>query len=110
MPDTLLDSLTLEIPGPGAARRDALSGWEEFLDLALAGELLLSMLLAVLLAASLAYHPRIRGKVSSLRDLDQPKAFLLYALVGSMVAQLVRTWPQMAFVIFGIGGLPRITA
>jgi hypothetical protein len=62
---------------------------------------------ALALSATIAYHPTTRRRMSSLEHYEQPKAFLLYAMVSAMVALIVKVQPAMAFVIFGIGGLLR---
>ncbi len=66
-----------------------------------------SMLMAVALAALIAYHPRSYGKAATLEEVEQPKIFLMYALVGAVVAQTVKAFPDMALVVFAIGGLFR---
>lgn len=98
-------------PGGGA---DLGKGWEGFTQgwLALGDwkfllKLLAALVVAVGLAASIAYHPKSAEKVSNLEQLDQPHTFLMYAVVGVIVANLVVAMPAMAFVVFGIGGLLR---
>lgn len=65
------------------------------------------LVFAMVLAAAIAYHPQTRRKVASLEEYQQPKTYILYALVGALVAQLVNVRPEMALVVFGIGGLLR---
>ena len=64
-------------------------------------------LLAAVLGAVIAYHPRTRAKASTLAELEQPKTFIMYALVGAVTAKIVEANSAMAFVVFGIGGLMR---
>jgi hypothetical protein len=84
-----------------------LEGWSSFahgwqlLDMAIV------LLLALALGAVIAYHPATRRRVSSLEHFEQPKTFLMYAMVAAVVALIVKVQPAMAFVIFGIGGLLR---
>jgi hypothetical protein len=86
---------------------DVWVGWAAFLD----GWRLLDMLVVFLLAAALgaviAYHPRTRAKASTLPELEQPKTFIMYALVGAVIAKIVEANSAMALVVFGIGGLMR---
>jgi hypothetical protein len=82
-------------------------GWSQFADGWLIVDMVLVMLFALLLGAVIAYHPATRRRVSSLEHFEQPKTFLMYAVVASVVALIVTVQPAMAFVIFGIGGLLR---
>ncbi len=80
---------------------------EQFTQLDLYAETLLVLLVAVVLAAVLAYHPSTRRKVTTRAELDQPKTMVLYGLVGALVGHVVLINEMMALVIFGIGGLLR---
>jgi hypothetical protein len=86
---------------------DVWVGWSAFLD----GWRLLDMAIVFSLAAALgaviAYHPRTRAKASTLPELEQPKTFIMYALVGAVIAKIVEANSAMALVVFGIGGLMR---
>ena len=68
-------------------------------------EVLLALVTSTVLAAAIAYHPRTFGNASSLEEIDRPKTLIQYGVVGSVVAEIVRAFPEMSFVIFGIGGL-----
>jgi hypothetical protein len=65
------------------------------------------LVIAVALGAAIAYHPLARGKVGSIEEFEQPKTFLMYAMVGAVIAQAVIVEEMMALVVFGIGGLLR---
>ena len=89
-------------------------GWSAFREWKFLLRLLTGLIVAVGLAASIAYHPKSVGKVANLEQkvanleqLEQPHTFLMYAVVGVIVANLVVVMPEMAFVVFGIGGLLR---
>ncbi len=69
--------------------------------------LLVAFALATVLSAVIAYHPRSYGKARSLSDVESPKTYIMYALVGAVCGQIVFIEPKMAFLIFGIGGLMR---
>jgi hypothetical protein len=84
-----------------------LDGWRGFSDGWLLLDMSVVLLLALALGAVIAYHPTSRRKATSLEQLDQPKTFLMYAMVAAVSAQIVEIQPAMAFVIFGIGGLMR---
>ena len=95
---------------PSTAPDDAALGvgWEAFTDFAFIGQMLLILLVTLVLAGLLAYHPATRRSSSgSLDALDAPRTFLVYALVGAIITIIVKTMPSMALVVFGIGGLLR---
>jgi len=81
--------------------------WRAFLDGWRLLDMLIVFTLAAVLGAAIAYHPRTRKKASTLPELDQPKTFIMYALVGAVIAKIVEANSAMAFVVFGIGGLMR---
>ena len=82
-------------------------GWEAFMDLAFITEMMLVLAMAVALAAVIAYHPVIRRKATTVAELEQPKTFIMYSMVGAIITIIVKTMPEMALVVFGIGGLLR---
>jgi len=82
-------------------------GWSTFAHGWLLLDMFIVLLFALLLGAIIAYHPATRRRVSSLEHFEQPKTFLMYAVVAAVVALIVKVEPAMAFVIFGIGGLLR---
>jgi len=86
---------------------DLLQGWDAFLDGWRLLDMAIVFLLAAFLGAVIAYHPRTRAKASTLTELEQPKTFIMYALVGAVTAKIVEANSAMAFVVFGIGGLMR---
>jgi hypothetical protein len=96
---------------PREARRfapeDVIRGWEGFGDVWLMADMAMVLLMAVLLGAVIAYHPTTRSKASTLEELEQPKTFIMYAMVGAVIGVVVAIYPVMGPVIFGIGGLLR---
>jgi hypothetical protein len=86
---------------------DLVRPWRGFTDLWLMADMAMVLGLAVLLGAVIAYHPSSRGKASSLDELEQPKTFIMYAMVGAVIGVVVSIYPVMGPVIFGIGGLLR---
>jgi hypothetical protein len=81
--------------------------WTTFLDVWRVLDMFQVFLLSAVLGAIIAYHPRTREKASTLPELEQPKTFILYALVGALIALIVQAHASMALVVFGIGGLMR---
>lgn len=90
-----------------ASPTGSFEGYAALLDGRQVLDILVVLLLAAGLGAIIAYHPRTRAKASTLTELEQPKTFLLYALVGAITARIVEANPNMALVVFGIGGLMR---
>ena len=66
----------------------------------------LNLLLAVVCAWVIAWHPR-SSRLASLSDLEGRKTLLILGMVGAIVAELSGTSQTLAFVIFGIGALMR---
>lgn len=98
----------LETGTDAAATVDtAAIGWKALRDVEFLLNTSLMLTTAVLLAAAIAYHPVTRGRASTLEEIEQPKTFIIYAMVGAIVAVIVKVAPSMALVIFGIGGLMR---
>jgi hypothetical protein len=86
---------------------DLVRPWRGFTDLWLMADMAVVLAVAVLLGAVIAYHPASRSKASSLEELEQPKTFMMYAMVGAVIGVVVSIYPVMGPVIFGIGGLLR---
>jgi len=103
-PRALLDAASERVSVTEASLLDA---WHRVANGWLLLQMLMVLLLAVGLAALIAYHPTSRRRISSLEHLDQPKTILMYGVVAAVVAVIVEVQPAMAFVIFGIGGLLR---
>jgi hypothetical protein len=86
---------------------DLVKPWRSFADVWLMADMAMLLALAVLLGAVIAYHPTSRRKAASLEELEQPKTFIMYAMVGAVIGVVVSIYPVMGPVIFGIGGLLR---
>ncbi len=84
-----------------------LEGWSNFGNGWLLLDMVVVLLVALLMGAIIAYHPATRRRLYTLEHFEQPKTLLLYAMVSAIVALIVEVQPNMAFVIFGIGGLLR---
>ena len=86
---------------------DVLRGWDRFADVWFMLDMAVVLVLSVVLGGIIAYHPLARSKATSLAELEQPKTFLMYAMVGAMLGIIVPHYPVMGMVIFGIGSLLR---
>lgn len=84
-----------------------LASWGGFADARLMFRLVVGLLMAVLLTALIAYHPRTRRAGSNPDEIAYPRTLFIYGIVGAMVAEAVVIHPPIAFVVFGIGGLLR---
>ena len=91
--------------GAQAAARDARPAFDFELE-----ELLwdsLRIFGAILSGALIAYHPRTRSSVASLIEIDRPKIFITYTVIGAVCSLVVDYKESMALAIFGLGGLMR---
>ena len=83
-------------------------GWAGFLDVDFLVNSLLTMLLATVLGAVFAYHPKLLETADTLEEIDARKVYLLYSVIGSLIGILVVKYGLVVgFVLFGIGGLIR---
>ena len=87
--------------------RDVLKGWDAFTDVWFIADMAIIFMLSALLGAITAYHPLVRSKASSIPELEQPKTFIMYSLVGALTGMMVQVNLWMGPVVFGIGGLLR---
>lgn len=70
-------------------------------------EIVIGILLAVVLASFLAFHPRATRRRDMLEANEERKTLVVLGMIGAVVSSLVLIDQTMAFVIFGIGGLIR---
>jgi len=99
-----------QIPGfaPDQAQPSTLGEvWLQFMDFDLMSKLVLALVLACMLAALIAYHPRTYGKIAKLNELESAKTLIMFSTVGAVTGTIVLRYPYTALVIFGIGGLLR---
>ena len=95
----MLSDLTGEMPS---------IGWAGFLDSQSILQSLGALLLACFLGAVIAYHPTTARTVDTRHEAELPKVLIMYALVGSVVGEIVLLYGMVVgFVIFGLGGLMR---
>jgi hypothetical protein len=101
------------LAGQGALSGDTLrarapEGWSAFGDLRFEIEALLALTVATLLGAVIAYHPRSRRVADTLAEVQAPRVYLLYAVIGATIGVMVLQYgAAVGFVVFGIGGLIR---
>ena len=103
-------AIPAEIASGAAASSDAMRapGFDGFADLPLMGQLAASLLLAVVLAATIGFHPQRPVRARTLEDAEAPRVNVIYATVGAIIGTLVVHYGTLVgFVVFGIGGLMR---
>jgi len=83
-------------------------GWAGFTDYHFIGYAVLIFILATVLGAIIAYHPRTLQRVDTLEEAEAPKVYITYAVVGAVIGLMVMQYGLVVgFVVFGIGGLFR---
>jgi hypothetical protein len=83
-------------------------GFSGFTNVAFLGHALLDLALATVLGAVIAYHPRSHKRVDTLEEVEAPKIYITYAVVGAVIGLMVVEYGLVVgFVVFGIGGLFR---
>jgi hypothetical protein len=83
-------------------------GWQGFTDLGFLVNMLLTLLLAAVLGATIAYHPKRLLTADTLEEIEAPKVYIMYAVIGAFIGILVVKYGLVVgFVLFGIGGLIR---
>ena len=83
-------------------------GWVGFTDLGFMLNAVLTLTLAAVLGAVLAYHPKHRQTADTLEEIEAPRVYILYSVVGALIGIMVVHYGLVVgFVLFGIGGLIR---
>ena len=83
-------------------------GWYGFTDLGFFANALLTLTLAAVLGALIAYHPKHIQTADTLEEIEAPKVFITYAVIGALIGiMVVKYGLVIGFVLFGIGGLIR---
>ena len=83
-------------------------GWRGFIDFDFLANALLTLIVAAVLGAVIAYHPRHRQTADTLEEIEAPKVYVLYSVIGAIIGiMVVKYGLVVGFVLFGIGGLIR---
>ena len=68
----------------------------------------MTLALATLLGAIIAYHPKHKQTADTLAEVEAPKVYILYSVIGAIIGiMVVKYGLVVGFVLFGIGGLIR---
>jgi len=83
-------------------------GWHGFTDVRFLLNALLTLSLAAFLGAAIAYHPRHGQTADTLEEIEAPKTFIMFSVIGAIIGiMVVKYGLVVGFVLFGIGGLIR---
>ena len=83
-------------------------GWQGFADFGFLVNALLTLTLSAMLGATIAYHPKHRQTADTLEEIEAPKAYIMYAVIGALIGiMVVKYGLVVGFVLFGISGLFR---
>ena len=77
-------------------------GWVGFTDLGFMLNAVLTLTLAAVLGAVLAYHPKHRQTADTLEEIEAPRVYILYSVVGALIGIMVVHYGLVVgFVLFG---------
>lgn len=83
-------------------------GWQGFQDFPFLINATANLLLAAVLGAAIAYHPRHLQTADTFEEIEATQIYILYAVIGSITGILVVQYGMaVGFVLFGIGALIR---
>jgi hypothetical protein len=83
-------------------------GWSGFLDVGFLAGSLMTLTLAAVLGGTIGYHPNHGRTADTLEEIEAPKIFIMYSVIGAIIGILVVKYGLVVgFVLFGIGGLIR---
>lgn len=83
-------------------------GWQGFTDLEFLINASANLILAAVLGAAIAYHPRHIQTADTFEEIEATQIYILYAVIGSITGILVVQYGMaVGFVLFGIGALIR---
>lgn len=102
MANPMLDPFGMDPMAPG-------EGIFGFGDLSFLASALLSLTLASVLGAAIAYHPRHGQTADTIEEIEAPKVYIVYSAIGALIGIIVVKYGlAVGFVLFGIGGLIRV--
>jgi uncharacterized membrane protein YhiD involved in acid resistance len=94
--------MILHTPGPRG------EGWQGFQDMGFLFNAAANLLLAAVLGAAIAYHPRHSQTADTFEEIEASQIYIMYAVIGSITGILVVQYGMaVGFVLFGIGALIR---
>jgi hypothetical protein len=83
-------------------------GWGAFTDFGFLLNAFLTLALATVLGTVIAYHPKHAQTADTLEEIEAPKVYIMYSVIGAVIGILVVKYGfVVGFAVFGIGGLIR---
>lgn len=83
-------------------------GWGGFSEYDFLLKAALTLALAAVLGAVIAYHPRRIRAADTVEEIEAPKVSIVYGVIGALTGILVVQYGVgVGFVLFGLGGLMR---
>ena len=83
-------------------------GWSGFTDIYFLANAFLTLTLASVLGAIIAYHPKHTQTADTFEEIEAPKVYITYAMIGALIGiMVVKYGLVVGVVLFGIGGLIR---
>lgn len=94
---------------PGANTSSMMDSFvESYMGLNQLSGYVISLLMAIVFGMIITFHPQTFGKKENIDEIEAPKTFLFYAMIGSLVGATVADYgPELGFIFFGLGGLMR---
>ena len=94
---------------PESSMESMLDGFvENYMGVEQLGGYLISLLVAIVLAMIIAFHPQTFGRKEDIDEIEAPKTLIFYGVIGSLVGATVADYgPELGFIFFGLGGLMR---
>lgn len=84
------------------------AGWRGFLDFGFMANALLTLSLAAILGAVIAFHPKNGDITRASEGVDSPKVYVIFPVIGAVIGMMVVNYGLIVgFVLFGLGGLIR---
>jgi hypothetical protein len=97
-----VSDMILQTPAPAG------EGWPGFWNVGFLVNAMFNLVLAAVLGAAIAYHPRHAQTADTLEEIEASQIFILYSVIGSIIGILVVQYGMaVGFVLFGIGALIR---
>lgn len=83
-------ALSQQVPGILLQEAESLGeGWQGFTDFRFLASTTLTLTVAAILGAVIAYHPRLVQTADTLEEIEAPKVYIIYAVIGALIGIMV---------------------